>query len=290
MKFKIYTSYNTFFENYEKDLLDYLKENTSLNESDFAHDYSGYYIDFKESIGDAKFWVIEYKNNSQIRTKLIPYNIIEVFKKQLAHFVYVASKKEFYKNKFSADIDWNNLTKSKSKIFEQLSNKQYIEFRNHILERGGIDIDYRFIELSKKLISDYLILDKKLDSNNVEVNFLYFDSGSFFRNEYKEQHLIYNFLIEKSKIPTTKKLVKKKLSNPKKLALLHELGIFDLPKMKNLSDDRQNEIIGLLLDADKTEFVYKNRLNINSIDPRYQTDKYTSYHHLDEMKKLLEDI
>jgi len=83
---------------------------------------------------------------------------------------------------------------------------------------------------------------------------------------------------------------KKRLSNPRKLALLHELGIFDLPKMKNLSDDSQNEIISLLLDADKTEFVYKNRLNINSKDPSYQIDKYGAYKYLDEMKRLISDI
>ncbi len=87
----------------------------------------------------------------------------------------------------------------------------------------------------------------------------------------------------------TKQQTKRKLSNPKKLALLSELGIFDLPTMKNLSDDSQNEIIGLLLDADKTEFVYKNRLNINSKDPSYQIDKYGAYKYLDEMKRLISD-
>lgn len=60
--------------------------------------------------------------------------------------------------------------------------------------------------------------------------------------------------------------------------------------MKNLSDDKQNEIIGLLLDADKTEFVYKNRLNINSKNPNYQIDKYGSYKYLDEMRNLLKEM
>ena len=87
------------------------------------------------------------------------------------------------------------------------------------------------------------------------------------------------------------KLIKRqKLSNPKKLALLHELGLFDLPIMKKLSEDSQNEIVSLLLDANKKEFVYKNRLNINSKSPNYQTDKYTSYQYLDEMRMLLYEI
>ena len=84
--------------------------------------------------------------------------------------------------------------------------------------------------------------------------------------------------------------IKPKLSNPKKLALLQELGIFDLPIMKNLTREKQNEIIGLLLDADKTEFVYKNRLNIDSKNPSYQIDKYGAYKYLEEMQNLISNI
>ncbi|WP_139422332.1 hypothetical protein [Chryseobacterium mulctrae] len=106
---------------------------------------------------------------------------------------------------------------------------------------------------------------------------------------------IYRFILNeilKLQITHTKKELQKikTLSNPKKLALLQELGIFDLPIMQNLTDDKQNEIVALLLDADKTEFVYKNRLNINSKNPSYQTDKYTSYQHLESMKQLLDDM
>ncbi|MGV4414368.1 hypothetical protein [Chryseobacterium sp. T1] len=106
----------------------------------------------------------------------------------------------------------------------------------------------------------------------------------------KEVILFFDVEIQKEQIKGTNLKPKSKLSNPKKLALLQELGIFDLPIMKNLSDDKQNEIIGLLLDADKQEFVYKNRLNINSKNPNYQIDKYGSYKYLDEMKKLLKEM
>ena len=97
------------------------------------------------------------------------------------------------------------------------------------------------------------------------------------------------YLLEKTKITLNQK-PKTKLSNPKKLALLCELGIFDLPLMKGLSDEQQNEIIGLILDADKKEFVYKNRLNINSKDPNYQIDKYGSYKYLEEMRTLINNL
>ncbi|QIG89400.1 hypothetical protein G6R40_06775 [Chryseobacterium sp. POL2] len=110
----------------------------------------------------------------------------------------------------------------------------------------------------------------------------------------KEAVLFFNVEIQKEQIKGLNQKIKSKpkpaLSNPKKLALLYELGIFDLPIMKNLTSEKQNEIIGLLLDADKIEFVYKNRLNIDSKNPSYQIDKYGAYKYLEEMQKLISDI
>lgn len=79
----------------------------------------------------------------------------------------------------------------------------------------------------------------------------------------------------------------KTYTNPQKLALLQELGFFELPIFKGLTETRVNEITGLLLGADPKEFVYKNRLNLKSRDPDYQTDKYTAYQYLEEMKRLI---
>ncbi|REC76077.1 hypothetical protein DRF60_14430 [Chryseobacterium elymi] len=77
------------------------------------------------------------------------------------------------------------------------------------------------------------------------------------------------------------------LTNPKKLALLQAIGFFDLPTITELSEDDQNKIVALLLDADKKEFVYKNRLNLNSKNPNYQIDKYTAFQYVEEMEQLL---
>lgn len=81
----------------------------------------------------------------------------------------------------------------------------------------------------------------------------------------------------------------KSYSNPQKLALLHELGFFELPIFKNINETKINEITGFLLNANPKEFVYKNRLNLKSKSPNYQTDKYTAYQYLEEMKKLIFD-
>lgn len=100
---------------------------------------------------------------------------------------------------------------------------------------------------------------------------------------------IINFIKSKIEIEPShsKKKIKAKLSNPQKLALLHELGFFDLPVFESLTETRVNEITGLLLEADPKEFVYKNRLNLRSKSPEYQINKYTAYQYLEEMKKLI---
>lgn len=81
----------------------------------------------------------------------------------------------------------------------------------------------------------------------------------------------------------------KKWSNPKKLAFI-EVLLRNPVAFQNLSEDKQNEIIAKFLDADKTEFVYKNRINIKSKAPSYQIDKYTAYQYIEEMESFLNDM
>lgn len=123
-----------------------------------------------------------------------------------------------------------------------------------------------------------------------EIGFsLYMELSKIFKflNNKSIELTINQYEIKKIKNPKSKKL---DLSNPKKLALLQVIGFFDLPAISNLSEDKQNEIVALLLDADKKEFVYKNRLNLNSKNPNYQIDKYTAFQYLDEMKAMLNNM
>lgn len=92
---------------------------------------------------------------------------------------------------------------------------------------------------------------------------------------------------ENKKINTNKRKV---LKDTEKLALAHELGFFELLESQNMPDDKINRIMGLFLDKDPKEFVYKNLLNINSKNPNYQTDKYTAYQYLEPMKKLIDEL
>ncbi|UCA62118.1 hypothetical protein KB553_11505 [Chryseobacterium rhizoplanae] len=112
---------------------------------------------------------------------------------------------------------------------------------------------------------------------------------SLWQNLMKINYFLQRKIIESNATLIEKKQIKR-LTNPKKLALLQVMGFFDLPAIANLSSDKQNEIVALLLDADKKEFVYKNRLNLNSKNPNYQIDKYTAYQYLEEMKAMLNNM
>ena len=71
---------------------------------------------------------------------------------------------------------------------------------------------------------------------------------------------------------------------------LAEYKNFDKPEIERLSEYEINKIEVKKEKSDKTEFVYKNRLNINSKNPNYQIDKYGSYKYLDEMRNLLKEM
>jgi len=158
---------------------------------------------------------------------------------------------------------------------------EYFDDINYIFDNLGLTgrkrhLSYEiFVEVIKELVANEI--------NNIDgkIAFISAEIQEFILNE------VYKIEFQ---INPKKNTYKGKLSNPKKLAFLQVIGFFDLPIMQNLSEDKQNEIVSLLLDADKKEFVYKNRLNLNSIDPTYQTDKYTAYQHIGEMEKILNEM
>ncbi|WP_179471565.1 hypothetical protein [Chryseobacterium sp. H1D6B] len=211
--------------------------------------------------------------------------------------------KDEYIIDFENDDRYNNLL-----YYLQDLLKYYNEFAKSILEKeefpDEIDEFIESMELNSKLYSLYLSKDqwtedqfKELQTlNEAEKREMILTKNVFVFNSFWHMNLeeIAKFInselikLKHSIIPIPKNKVK--LTNPKKLALLHAIGFFDLLIVKNLSEDNQNEIVALLLDADKKEFVYKNRLNLNSIDPSYQIDKYTAYQYVEEMGKLLDEM
>ncbi|WP_419868714.1 hypothetical protein [Chryseobacterium sp. CT-SW4] len=93
---------------------------------------------------------------------------------------------------------------------------------------------------------------------------------------------------ENKQINTPKK--RGTLKDTEKLALAYVSGFIEILKTQNMPDDKINRIIGLFLDKDSKEFVYKNRLNIEAKEPYYQTDKYTAYQYIEPIKKYLDEL
>lgn len=127
---------------------------------------------------------------------------------------------------------------------------------------------------SQQFRNIFSFIDRKIQRNELDIE----NSGAM-ANQLRRDIL--------SEINPTAKT--KKLSNPKKLALFAAI-LRNPEKFHNLPDDKQHEAIAQLLDADKTEFVYKNMINLKSKSPSYQIDKYTAFQYVEAMEKYLYDI
>ena len=71
-----------------------------------------------------------------------------------------------------------------------------------------------------------------------------------------------------------------------KIALLNELGFFDIPTVRQLSNNKQDEIIKILTGGSTRQI----RGNIRVLDPKSTEDRlrYTSFSYMDKVKKLLQ--
>lgn len=246
-------------------------------EREYLFDYNKYYA----SISLADYYEIllkEYTDRSLLLNDYFEINNYNIKYNNLIVDDYIKRKKErhlqIYFDRIQKEFDWHS-------ICNDILLNEYFEFISLNL---------------KKKVSD-IKLTNKLGGfkSNIEI----FNEFVLKRFENIHMKLINNFheitlYIERkrieSKINTQLKKINNKLSNPKKLALLKAIGFFDLPTIIKLSEDSQNEIVALLLDADKKEFVYKNRLNLNSKNPNYQIDKYTAFQYVEEMERLLNEM
>ncbi|WP_407498216.1 hypothetical protein [Elizabethkingia anophelis] len=289
MKIPFYETLEEYEQYYSQDVKIYIEKNKS-KELDFIIHLIYKYRDFKNDLADTELEVVENKSNTKIITKLPIPTILSIFRQQFLAFILRMHKNPMRFKIFAGTVDWERFNETRPNI-RILNETEFDSLKKFFLSPsyGSPKIDYTFIGLSRILLLNYI--RKRIDYNDIE-----FDFNGFVQNEFLEKREIYKKLDKKLELLNPRangKKIKndsKRLSNPKKLALLQELGVFELPILKSLSQDKQNEIIGFLLDADKKEFVYKNRININSKDPSYQTDKYTAYQYLDEMRKMISEM
>jgi hypothetical protein len=80
----------------------------------------------------------------------------------------------------------------------------------------------------------------------------------------------------------------KKTNLPYQIALLNELGFFEMEKIKNLPQDKTYQVLAKLLNVDKRGVSGNHRvLNPHSDEDR---KRYTSYNYMDEVKKYLDNL
>ncbi|MGN7758904.1 hypothetical protein ACTJIV_15635 [Chryseobacterium sp. 22532] len=280
----LYTNSDDFKKDYYNNLSEYLRIFPSESELKFINDNLYYgYNEFKIEPTDLKFTLVESKYNIAFDIELNKNNLKNVFRQAIKAFIIKCYKRN--SSLLPSGLNWSDVitivNKKESVRYEKIGTENLKIFLKGMM--GNVAENLYVSGFSRMLLENYTYIHGRI----LEVDF-----PSFIKNEYLELYEISKFLLNKRKIlqeDKTKTLINSKIkfSNPKKLALLQTIGFFDSPFIKNLSEDKQNQIVALLLDADKKEFVYKNRLNLNSKNPNYQIDKYTAFQYVEEMEQLL---
>jgi hypothetical protein len=276
----LYDNFESFKNDYKINLKEYLKHNPAENEKTFiSENLFRKYNEYKAHPLDFKFTLSERKYDTFIHVQFDISNLTSILREAINTYILRCYKKKTFL--FPSNLlDWD-------KVITYNGNRgvvHYEELNNEVLKillkrMLTVNSDLLLIDLSRIFLQNYTYVEKKS---------IKFDYIGFIENEYLESHKIAKFLLERAKdLGNVKNIIKIKYSNPQKLALLQELGFFDLPALKTLTETKVNELTGFLLDADPKEFVYKNRLNLKSKDPNYQTDKYTAFQYLEEMKRLI---
>ncbi|WP_291868599.1 hypothetical protein [Maribacter sp.] len=147
-----------------------------------------------------------------------------------------------------------------------IGNDEIIKNANHLVKS----------EKDKNTLSNY---EAKLDeANKMHQNYL-FDAENGI--EWIEQK------IKGEGLPEVEK-DNNKISLPHQIALLNEIGFFELDYFKNATQTKRNKIISKLLNADLRGV----RGNIKTLDPNTTENifRFTSYKHIDEVKNYLNKL
>lgn len=283
----LYDNFENFENNYTRNLNDFLKNNPNETEYSFVGEilFDKYEINkYKTAPIDFKFTLSERKYDTFIEVQFNPTILENILRNAIKKYILKCYNKKMFLSSTQL-INWDEIVIDKGKIKEIDYTKITDEALKIFLKyMGDINNELLLTKLPRIFLHNYTYINK---------NKIKFDYYGFMQNEYIEYHKIAKYLFKRiDDLQNTKDKVntyKIKYKNPQKLALLQELGFFELPIFNTLTETRINEITGILLNADPKEFVYKNRLNLKSKKPLYQVDKYTAYQYLEEMKRLIFD-
>jgi hypothetical protein len=161
------------------------------------------------------------------------------------------------------------------KLFKKLHNS---DFEN---EQQHFDILKSYLSLNWFDLSDYLFGLNNISSYHIVSNYY-----SYIRTK---RTLI--FLNSKDAIDETGI---SKLSRPKFIAMLNELGFFKWQSIKDLTNDQKSKVILALLGQDyNTKGAIHNVVkNFQALNPKSELSpqKFTAQNHIEDVKKILNEI
>jgi len=168
---------------------------------------------------------------------------------------------------------------------EKLSNKIFQDFHNSKNDKSDLKevIIKKHLKYDIPHLSDYIFgLDNLQNFLSISIYF------TFLRTTKIIDFCDENFLVKEKDIDL------KKPSLPKAIAMLNEIGFFELEKLKSLTENNIAKIISIIQLKNPND---KNNLrsisgNIRVLNPdnKESISKYTSYKWNDEMKDLLNKI
>ena len=164
------------------------------------------------------------------------------------------------------------------KLFKKLHNS---DFEN---EQQHFDILKSFLSINWYDLSDYLF-----GLNNIQSYHIVSTYYSYIR-----QNRILLFLNSKIVIDETVEIDSQKISRPKFIAMLNELGFFKWEAIKDLSNDQKAKIILALLQQDynNKNAIHNVVKNFQGLNPKSELDprKFTASTHMEVSNKILSQI
>lgn len=232
---------------------------------------------------DFEFDGVNYKLNNDFLNEVFN-ECVEYIKFQHAPIIEnnietIKLQAEFSGNSFISEMLQNEIKSYNNylqkKLFKKLHNS---DFEN---EQQHFDILKSFLSINWYDLSDYLFGLKNIQNYHIVSTYY----------SYIRQSRILFFLNSKNEIDETGI---SKLSRPKFIAMLNELGFFKWQSINDLTNDQKAKVILALLGQDyNTKGAIHNVVkNFQALNPKSELrpDKFTAQNHMEDVKKILNEI
>lgn len=193
-------------------------------------------------------------------------------------------------------------------IFEEIKNKFeaidqkeeicYTDFNDFIMSIAMLEL---IIDINRIHSQNINLIEKYYNNNRFDI----FEIRQYDKNIESYEHFIelnkidspnlyINNDVENEENNTADISEKKPISLPFAIAMLNEIGFFDLPKIKSMSLNKQAQLISIIQQNDIKDKIRNRSIsgNISVLNPKSNENqtKYTSYLQVEKVKVLLKQI